>query len=120
MNSSRSTSPGCIGGSFFIGALLSVVVDDLNTFCAAVLPDKANSNSAVHPDRMLPGTVLLKAVQLVSGRTIQIPQLLCGLDHPKLAATYLNKVGREALGTLALVDRLRHLVPKAPDRHGLT
>src|SRR5262249_44775791 len=45
----------------------SVVVGNLNALGAAGLPYEANPNPVVHPDRMLPRTLLVEWMQLISG-----------------------------------------------------
>src|SRR5262249_20649460 len=97
----------------------SVVVSDLNALGAVVLPYEANPNFTVHPDRVLPRTIPVERMQLLSGRAIQVPKFLRSLYHSEFASGHLNQASGKALGALAVVDRLRNLVPEAPDRHGL-
>src|SRR5262245_13491494 len=116
MNSSRSTSPGCSGGNLVICSS-SVIVDDFDVFGGAVVPHEANPDPVVDPDCVLSRPGVKERVQFVPWRTSQVPKLVCGLHHSKLTASNLDKVSREALRALALVDRLRYLVPEAPDWH---
>ena len=57
-NSSRRTSPGCMGGRFltirgFSGCGRSVVIDKLYVGRTSAGPDKANPELVVDPDRVL-------------------------------------------------------------------
>src|SRR5690625_5536447 len=61
MKSSMSTSPG------WIGAILSVVVNDLHLLRSGGRPYEADPPLVVDPDAVLPGTITLESFEPIAG-----------------------------------------------------
>src|SRR5690554_4670175 len=79
MKSSMSTSPG------WIGASLSVVVNDLHLLRSGVGPHEADPPLVVDPDAVLPGPIALQRLEPVPGRDAEIVKRLRGPDLTQLA-----------------------------------
>jgi hypothetical protein len=74
---SRRVTPGCIGASFFVISVASMIVGKFNGFRTIRGPDKANTKLIVHPDRILPCPVAFQSFQSISRRRSQIVQRFC-------------------------------------------
>ena len=117
-NSSRRTSPGCIGASLFVimGLLgrYSVVVDDLH-IDRAVLPLEAHAKLIVDSNRMLAGSVAFQRLETVAGRTGKVGKDNGCMDHPKFTARYFDQIAWKAFRRFAIENSLRQLVTEALD-----
>src|SRR5579872_1858966 len=69
-NSSRRTSPGCIGLSFLAiaASFVLVVVHNLDLRRAFPRPNKAHSELVVDPDRILSLAIARQCLKTVAGR----------------------------------------------------
>src|SRR6185436_4333699 len=118
-NSSRSISPGCIGGSvatIFICRASSVIVHDLNIGRSVVRPTEADAPLIIDPDRVLALPIPLQGFKPIGGRNPKITKPFSCIDCLELATGNLEYLNWEALWALAVEHRLRNLVPEAPDQ----
>lgn len=79
MKSSIRTSLG------WIGAVLSVVVNDLHLLRSGVRPPEADSPLVVGPDAVLPGSVTLERFEPVTGRNTEVVEHHRGSHLTKFA-----------------------------------
>src|SRR5262245_45302410 len=114
MNSSRSTSPGCIGDNLRLMISSSVIIRNLYVVGVPGIPTKAHPVLIVDPYRMLSLPIPRKLLQAITGRRQKVLKLASGVHHPQLPASDLARRG-EALGTLPKEHTLGHPVPKPPD-----
>src|ERR1022692_804442 len=119
-NSSRRTSPGCMGASFLAifvipmcGHSKLVVVDDLNVFRSFLGPDEAHPELIIDPDRMLPLSIPAQSLKLISRRRAQIIQINRSVKIAKLPAGDFHKASWKAFLALALKDCFRHPILEA-------
>src|SRR5690625_3266913 len=109
MKSSMRTSPG------WIGAILSVVVNDLHLLRSGVGPHEADPPLVVDPDAVLSGPITLERLETVAGRDSEVFERLCGPHLTQLAqrdAMDLRIDGPHALTTPQPFGRL---VAERPD-----
>src|SRR5580704_9996562 len=116
-NSSRRTSPGCIGLSFLAIAVpsLLMVVHNLDLRRAFRRPDKAQPELVVDPDRVSSLAIACQSLETVAWRRPQVAEIARSVEVAQFPACHLDQIGRKALRTLAVEDSLGGLVPKAPD-----
>src|SRR5258705_4469945 len=105
-NSSRRTSPGCSGGSFFAiydppwsgrqsaASVLLVIINEFNVLWTLRGPDKANPELVVHADRMLPATIAFQGLKPIGGRYPQIVQCGCGGQINQVAPRHPDQISR--------------------------
>jgi hypothetical protein len=62
-----------------------MVIDNLNRFCACILPDKANAPLVVDTYAVLPHAISLQRFQSIAGRGHQVSQLACLMNLAQLA-----------------------------------
>jgi hypothetical protein len=59
-----------------------VIINYLYVIRAIFFPNKAYPEPVINPDAVLSFAVSRKALQPVSGRALQILQILCRIQHP--------------------------------------
>src|SRR5579862_559552 len=75
-NSSRRTSPGCMGLSFLVIVVpLLMVVHDRDFRWTFRRPNKANSELIIYPDRVLPRAIARERRKAVAGRRPQVAEI---------------------------------------------
>src|ERR1700730_13986271 len=116
-NSSRRTSPGCIGLSFLAIAASSllVVVHNLDLGRAFRRPNKAHPELVVDPDRVLSLAIAHQRLKTVAWRRPQVAAIARGVEVAQFPTCHLDQIGRKALRTFAVEDGLGGLVPEAAD-----
>ena len=100
-NSSRSISPGCVGGLFRgnrratkprddscerVAPLLLMIVRDLDFVGISTLPAKAHSILLVDADTMLRAPAAFQSFKAVTGRDRQVPQITRAIDLIELSS----------------------------------
>src|SRR5205807_7404443 len=119
-NSSRRTSPGCMGLSFLaIAASSLVVVHNLDLRRAVRRPNKAHPELVVDPDRVLSLAVARQRLETVAWRRPQVVEIVRGVEVTQLPARHLDQIGWKTLCTFAVENGLGGLVPEAPDHKEL-
>src|SRR3954470_9045439 len=115
MNSSRSTSPGCVRtlGRPGPAAASAVVVNDLD-IPGTLVPAEADPPLVVDPDRPLACPVTLQLLEPIARWRPKVVQILGRIEHVELP-----RGGRanhpQTPGQAATEQLLRGLVPKAAD-----
>jgi hypothetical protein len=92
-----------------------VIVGDFDFVGAAVPPSEADAPLVVDSDRMLSLAITSQRMQFVAWRQPEIVEITSGVNHQKLLTGSDENLVWEALGLLAMKNRLRYLVPEAPD-----
>src|SRR6266853_2651744 len=102
-NSSRRTSPGCMGASFFVILPFHsfgrhpklVVVGDLDVSWSLLGPDETHSELIVDPERVLSITILAQRLKPISRRRAQVIQVNRRVKIAQFPAGDLHKAGRK-------------------------
>src|SRR5437016_2904028 len=120
-NSSRRTSPGCMGLSFLaiVASSLLVVAEDLDVRRAFPRPNKAHPELVVDPDRVLPLAIARQRLKTVAWRRPQVAEIARGVEVTQFPARHLDQIGRKALRAFAVEDGFGGLVPEAPDHKAM-
>jgi hypothetical protein len=80
--SSKRISPGCTGGSFFNGMVLSsMIIYYFNFISIVVAPDETNAELIINPDAMLSRPVAFEGFQSITRRPSQIRQAFGSLQY---------------------------------------
>src|SRR5215471_19018875 len=91
-NSSRRTSPGCIGLSFLaIVSSFLVVVHDLDLRWAFGGPNKAHPELIVDSDRVLPLTIARQCLKMVAWRRPQVAEIARGVKVAQFPTRRLDQ-----------------------------
>src|SRR5262245_40397102 len=119
MYSSRSTSPGCMGGNRKLLIVLlpchSVVVGNLYFVSIPTMPSEADTKLIVNADRILADSIILQCMQPIARRGLEVLKLMRGLDHGQLPACGRQDGRWKAFGANAVEDGFRRRIRKAPD-----
>src|SRR5262245_55688981 len=119
-NSSRRTSPGCMGLSFLaISRPSLMVVHDLDFRRAFRRPNEAHPELVVGPDRVLPVAIAHQRLETVARGRSQVDEIARGVEVAQFAACHLDQIGRKPLWTFAVENGFGGPVPKAPDHRGV-
>jgi hypothetical protein len=84
-----------------------VVINKFNVLWTLRSPDKANPELIVHPDRVLPLAVAFEGLETVGRRSAQIVEYRGGAEICKLAARYLDQIGRKPFANFAVEGGFR-------------
>src|SRR6267154_2445269 len=97
-NSSRRTSPGCMGLSFLAIAASSLgVVHNLDLRRAFRRPKKAHPELVVDPDRVLSLAIARQRLKTVAWRRPQVAEIARGVEVAQFPPCHLDQIGRKAL-----------------------
>jgi hypothetical protein len=92
-----------------------VVVHDLDVRRAFRRPNKAHPELVVDPDRVLPLAIARQPLKTVAWRRPQVAEIARRVELAQFPARHLDQIGRKALGTFAIEDRLGGLVREVSD-----
>ena len=92
-----------------------MVIYDLDLRRAFRRPNEAHSELVVNSDRVLPLAIPRQHLKVITGRRPQIAKIASGIDVAQFPASYLDQIGRKALGAFAVENGFGGLVPEAPD-----
>src|ERR1700751_2401826 len=113
-NSSRRTSPGCMGLSFLIiAASLLMVIHDFDLRRTLRRPNEAHPELVVNADRVLSPAIARECLKTIAGRRPQIAKIARGAEVTQFPARHLDQISRKALRALAVEDGFGNLVPEA-------
>src|SRR5450759_2084123 len=74
-----------MGGSFLGIGFSSAIVNDFDIVGMSIVPTKADSVPIVDPDAMLPDASPFQWLQPVAGRSQELAQLGCEVQHPQFS-----------------------------------
>ena len=74
-------------------------------------PNKAHPKLVGDPGRVLPRAIAVQCLKTVARRRPQVAEVARRVEVAQFPTRHLNKVGRKALGTLAIEDGLGGPVP---------
>lgn len=121
-NSSRSISPGCVGG-WCVGSLRTtsrgarrlglVVVRNLDLVRIATLPTKAHSILLVDPDAVLTGAFAREALQTVAGRYREFAQIPHAIELRELPARHPPQRRRTCTAGTPILDAVEDVLGRA-------
>src|SRR5437667_5736794 len=110
-NSSRSTSPGCMGLSFLVIAASSLmVVHDFDLRRAFRRPNEAHPELVVNADRVLPLAIARQRLKAVAGRRPQVAKIARGVEIAQFPACHFDQVGRKPLRAFTVEDGFGALI----------
>jgi hypothetical protein len=92
-----------------------VVVHDLDVRRAFRRPNKAHPELVVDPDRVLSLAIARQCLKAVAWRRPEVAEIDRGVEVAQLPARHLDQIGRKALWTFAIENRLGALIPEASD-----